>query len=373
MQQKILYPIIVALVAIGIASLLIVTAEPVGGNKEARVVLTVSAVRAQAGPLQLHVHSQGSIEPRVQSELIPEVSGVVAWVSPTLVAGGNMQAGEALLRIEQADYESQLSSAKAALARAESRLRQTRQDYQRVKQLQRKKLASKAQLESSESDFQVAEATHSEARALLAKAERDLKRTTINAPYSGLVRSESVDVGQFVSRGQSIATIYATDFVEVRLPIADSQLAFLNLDKINSGESKPAALLKGVFAGQQRQWQAHIDRMEAQIDAKSRMLNAVAQFKPAAGESAPVGLFVKATIDGVKHDKLFTLPRSALRGEEHVLLIREGRLHRQQVNVLRLEDQRAIIDAGLNDGDIVCTSRNQALAQGTEVRAEIQP
>lgn len=372
-HQKYIYPLAVALITMLIAGLLIATAEPVAGNNEARSALTVSAIKVNATTIQFEVRSQGSIEPRVQSQLIPEVSGIVAWVSPTMVAGGNMRAGEALLRIEQADYQSQLSSAKAALTRTRSQQQRSNKEYQRIIQLHKKKLASQTLLESSKSDFQVAEANFAEAKALLAKAERELKRTTITAPYDGLVREESVDVGQFIARGQSIATVYATDNVEVRLPIADSQLAFLDLQGISNGNVKPRATLRGTFAGQQQNWEASIDRMEAQIDHKSRMLNAVAKLQVTEEQPAPIGLFIKARIKGISRDGLFVVPRSALRGERHVLLIRDGRLQRQAVNVVRLENQRAIIDAGLSNGDIVCTSRNQALAQGTEVRADIQP
>lgn len=372
MHKKLLYPIAVAVTALSIASVLILTAKPIEASSEARHALAVMAITAKSSQIEFQVNSQGSIEPRVQSQLTPEVSGVIGWVSPALVAGGVMSKGQALLKVEPEDYENHVTSTTSALTRAQSTLKRAKQEHRRIVKLHAKKLASRSLLENTENELNIAQANVDDAKANNAKARRDLKRTVLTAPYDGLVRTESVDVGQFISRGNPIATIYATDYVEVRLPIADSQLAFLDLKQINNGSAKPKVRLSGTFAGQKRTWQAHIERMEAQIDAKSRMLNAVAQFKPQPDESAPVGLFVKASIQGSKTSGLFAVPRSAMRGSNRVLLIKEGRLVDQTVTVLRLENQRAIISSGLKDGDIVCTSRNQALAQGTEVQAEFQ-
>ena len=86
----------------------------------------------------------------------------------------------------------------------------------------------------------VDEATLTESRAGLEQARRDLSRTELKAPFDGLVRSEQVDLGQFVTRGQSIGTIYATDYVEVRLPISADQLSYLGLPISTRGLIPPA-------------------------------------------------------------------------------------------------------------------------------------
>ena len=76
--------------------------------------------------LQLFVQAQGTVEPRTESELKSQVSGEVMWVSPALVPGGFFDAGDPLLKLDPVDYEANLESARAALARAESDARRAR-------------------------------------------------------------------------------------------------------------------------------------------------------------------------------------------------------------------------------------------------------
>ena len=132
------------------------------------------------------------------------------------------------------------------------------------------------------------------------------------------MRSEQVDIGQFVTRGSAIATIYATEVVEVRLPIADQQLAFLNLPINTQGllapQLRPRVTLSADYAGQALTWHGEIVRTEAEIDMKSRMVHVVARVANA-DQATPlsVGLFVKAEIAGRTADDIVELPRSALR------------------------------------------------------------
>ena len=186
------------------------------------------------------------------------------------------------------------------------------------------------------------------------------------------MRSERVDTGQFVSRGESVASIYGSDYVEVRLPIADSQLAYLNVPLTQRGELKeidaPITTLSANFAGTEQKWFGRIVRTEAEIDAMSRMVHAVARIR--AGEdgnnmSPPVGLFVQADIEGRLVDNVFVLPRSALRNDSQVLIIdTDNRLQYRTVEILRIYRDEIYITNGLNGGEVVCLSPLQTVVNG---------
>jgi len=192
----------------------------------------------------------------------------------------------------------------------------------RLESLEARQLASRSAFEAALRTHRVTEAALQEARAGFTQAERDLARTEIKAPFTGLVRRESVDIGQFVSRGNSVATLYASAQAEVRLPIADRQLAFLNLPVGIRGELppelQPAVTLSAEFAGQQLTWRGRIVRTEAQIDTMSRMVHVVARVENTE-QAAPlaVGLFVNAEIEGLTAEDVVVLPRSALRGGKY--------------------------------------------------------
>jgi RND family efflux transporter MFP subunit len=328
----------------------------------------------------------------------------VVWVSPALVSGGFFEAGQPLVRIDRRDYEADLESARAGAARAQSEHARAAKERDRQRRLADRSVASESRIDDAENAYRAAAAALREAQARLDRAERDLDRTELRAPYTGRVRSERVDVGQFVSRGSAIATLYAVDYAEVRLPIPDRELAYVDLplayrpeagsDTASQPGLETAAAqngslvrLRAEFAGRERVWTGRIVRTEGEIDPKSRMVHAVARVEDPyardAGSQRPplaVGLFVEAEILGRSIDAAVTLPRAALRREEagpgepsrdgHFVLVvnDESRLEFRPVEVLRSERERVVIGAGLAAGERVCISPLRAPVDGMAVR-----
>ena len=176
---------------------------------------------------------------------------------------------------------------------------------------------------------------------------------------------------------QSTST-YAGDQAEVRLPIADRQLAFLNLPVGIRGELppelQPAVTLTAEFAGQALSWRGRIVRTEAQIDTMSRMVHVVARVDNDDQDSPlAVGLFVSAEIEGLTAEDVVVLPRSALRAGNRVLVVdAEDRLHYRDVEPLRLYQDDVLIRAGLAAGERVCVSPIQTVVEGMPVKPVLQ-
>ena len=371
-MRKLIIPALVIGAALLGAAALVMTAPQVEPNTPEPVPLTVRVREAQPEAVQLRVHSQGTVAPRMESRLIPEVSGRVAWISPALVNGGYFKKGETLLRLEDADSSSALQRAEAALARAEAERQHAQFEHQRMQSLEERQLVSRSQLENARRQHRVSEAALKEAQANLEQARRNLERTRIKAPFNGLVRDESVDLGQLVGPGGPVATLYAADRMEVRLPLADRQLAFLNLPIGQLGALpptlQPEVVLSAQYAGQALRWSGRIVRAEAQIDTLSRMVNIVAQVDE--GERGPpaVGLFVNAEIQGLKVENIVVLPRSALRGGNRVLVVDDrNRLRFRSVSPLRLYRDEVLIQTGLAPGERVCLSPMQTPIEGMRV------
>jgi len=346
-----------------------------------RLAPTVRVVTVISKNEHLTITSQGTVAPRTQSELIPEVSGRVTWVSPALVAGGSFREGEPLLRIDDADYRNQQAKSEAALKRAEVEQQHARAELKRIRSLNRQKLASTQQVEDAERAARVATANLHEATASLAQARLDLARTELTAPFTGLVREEQVDVGQFITRGQRVGTIYATDYVEVRLPISAHQLGFLGLP-INTRGKIPEAIAPPVtisadFGDSRLFWEGELVRLEAVIDERSRMLYGVAQLELDDSPDSPVlpvGLFVQAEIQGRLENEIIRLPRSVLRDNNQVLVVDdENRLNFRQISPLRLEHDDVLVKSGLEDGERVSVSPLQTVVDGMHVRPVSEP
>ncbi len=373
MMRKIVIPALVVLASIFGAVTLLATSPQLEPSAIEPIAATVRVQEINPEPIQLTVHSQGTVVPNTESELIPEVSGRVVWVSPALVNGGYFEAGQPLLRLEDNDYRSTLARARSSLTRAEAEFEHARFEYQRLKSLEERQLASQSQIENQLRAYRVTEAALQDARAAFNQASRDLARTEIKAPFTGLVRQESVDIGQFVSRGQSVATIYAGDQAEIRLPIADRQLAFLNLPLGHRGElppdQQPDVTLTAEYAGRTLSWQGKIVRTEAQIDTSSRMVHVIARVSNEE-QDVPlnVGLFVNAEIEGLLVEDVVVLPRNALRNGNRVLVVDDdNRLHYRSIEPLRLYRDQVLIQSGLETGERVCISPLQTAIEGMPV------
>ncbi len=372
-----LAPFAILLVGALIAAALVMTAPRVEPLSPERVPPLVRALEIKPRSLQLSVHTHGTVVPRTESDLVPEVSARVTWVSPALASGGFFSQGEPLLRLDARDYQVALEQASARLARAESEERRASKELARQRGLAESRVASDAQLDDAENAAEMAEASVREARAALSRAERDLERTEIRAPYDGRVRSESVDVGQFVSRGAPVATLYAVDYAEVRLPVPDEELAFLELPLLYVDDPRqegPEVILRARFAGAEHEWRGRVVRTEGELDPRSRMVNVVARVpNPYArdGGRAPlsVGLFVSGEILGNRIESAIVLPRTALRDGRQVFVIDlEGRLRSRPVEVLRDTGDEIVVSGGLAAGEVVCISALDSAIEGMRVR-----
>ena len=377
MIRHLIIPVFILGIFLFLAATLMATAPVLEPSSVEKLATTVRVVEIQPKSVQLKVNSQGSVMPSTESQLIPEVSGKVSWMSPNLVAGGYFDDQEILIRVDDTDYKTKLDRAQANLTRAEAEQQHNEFEYRRMQSLVKRNLVSRSQLENSLRAYRVAEASLQDATANFNQAEKDLARTQIRAPFAGLVRSENVDIGQFVSRGSPIATIYAGNQAEVRLPIADRQLAFLNIPVSIRGEIpqefQPEVTLTAQYAGQTLEWKGNIVRSEAEIDVSSRMVQLVARVESTSNPvPLSIGLFVSAEIQGLAAKNVVVLPREALRNDNQVLVVDdENRLRFRKIETLRLYQDDLLVQAGLEAGERVCISPLQTAIEGMVVNPVI--
>lgn len=380
MNKKVIYPIGFLIAGLALAFLISINKPELVAKQYERIVPTVRVMPVQATAEYLSINSQGTVQPRSQSELIPEVTGRVTWLSPSLVNGGAFLKDDTLLRIDDADYQTLVQRSEAALKRSEIEYVHANDELKRLVSLHQRKLASQQQLDNARRAAKVNEFTAVEARANLEQARRDLARTHLKAPFDGLVRNEHVDMGQFVTRGQSIGTIYAIDYVEVRLPFSADQLSYLGLPISTRGmiaqSLRPQVTVTADFGDTRLIWDGELVRLEAEFDEQSRMVYGVARLHIEDNDESPllpVGMFVQADIRGRLVENIYRLPRSAMRDDNQVLVVdTQNRLHFRQVTLLRLEHDDVLVSQGLNDGELVCISPLQTVVDGMSVKTIVE-
>ena len=377
---KALLPFLVLGVALAAAFVMWANRPPV---ETLTPVVTPPAVRVQTVAFEsvdLTVSSQGTVQPRTASQLVPEIAGTVIEVSPAFAVGGFFEEGDVLLKIDPYDYQQALIAARSQLAQAQLRLAQAeaeaevaRREWEEIGQGDANPLTLRLpQVED-------ARAAVASAEAAIDRARRDLERAEVRAPYAGRVQTKDVDVGQFVNRGTAVGRIYAVDSAEVRLPLPDEELAYVDVPMSYRGarqQAGPAVTLSADFAGRRYSWQGRIVRTEGEIDPVSRMVHVVAEvddpYAPGPDPTRPplaVGMFVEAEISGRRVDDVVVLPWAALNGRDQVLTVdADGRLRYRQVDILRSTSEHVLVQGGLAAGERVSISALDAVIEGMAVQ-----
>ena len=341
--------------------------------------LTVFAERVETRDLQLKVSVQGEVRPRRQIVVAPQISGRVSYMSPDFIDGGSIKKGQILVRLEPADYELAVVRAQSTVASAEQNLlREEAEAEIALQDLQELGLENASPLAKREPQLAEARASLEAARAQLKDAELALSRTAVYAPFTGRVLTKSGDVGQFVSPGQSLGTIFAEDVVEVSLPITDDELGRLGLPlAFNETRQNPGppVTFTGMVGGAERKWEGRITRTGATVNSQTRLISAIGQVEDPYGKGAdngaPMapGLFVQAEIKGETLEDLKWAPRAALRGEDQIFvgLRDDGKMSIKKIDVVYSDPTGVYMSGGVEAGDLVIVSSVQAPYEGMAV------
>lgn len=347
--------------------------------------LPVETHEAKATQVQFTINSQGVVKPRTETTLISQVSGTVLTVSPAFVSGGTFNKDDILLRIDPLDYEVAVEQANAQLAQATAKLIEEQGKATTAKQdwlREGRRLNKAGDLVLRKPYILEAKAAVKAAQADLNKAKHYLARTVIRAPYDGMIKTKQVDVGQYVSAGNTLGVAFAIDYAEIRLPIKRSDLAFLALPSYGSSSDlfKGPTVLLSAGANTKHTWQAQITRQEGVIDEKTRMHYLVARVADPYGiQKANVssinsrtplhmGTFVKARIEGLSMAGLTPIPRHLLRKNQQLLVVDKGhKLQLRTVQVVREETNVAYLKSGLEIGDQLCLTAIPSPINGSVV------
>ncbi|MDE0349851.1 MAG: efflux RND transporter periplasmic adaptor subunit [Gammaproteobacteria bacterium] len=382
---KVLLPVVFLAVAIG-ASFIMIQSRPEAMQKPAPPPsLLVSVDVAERRPVRFTVTSRGSVSPRTETTLVSEVAGQIVEVSPAFVSGGFFKRGDVLIRMDPRIYEANLKRARAEVAKAQTQVATEHalagyalEDWERLQRLNAAR-GPASDLTLRKPQLQQALAELESKNAEYDKAREDLRRTVIRAPYDGMIREKIADVGQFVNVGAQLARAFAVDRAEVRLPLTQQDLRYLDLERLEGGGTLPVTL-HAEFGDDAFSRPARVVRSEGVFDATSRVLYVVAQIDdPYDLDRAPeeparplrIGTFVAAEIGGTAGGDLFALPRHALVRGTTVWVVDEAlAIHPREVDVVRTDDEFAYIAAGLADGERYVTTPIDQPLPGMKVRLD---
>lgn len=380
--KRILLPIIVMAITSAFFTLMMGYKKSPEKNNTPPNSLMVSTATVVMKDMYHLIDSQGTVKPKIDSLLMAEVNGRVIELADNFVVGGFFKQGEMMMRIDPADYETAVKTAEANLARAEASL-QEEQARARVAEQEwnssMEGVAPELYLRKPQLAREVANVRS--AQASLEVAQRDLRRTVIQAPFDAMIRQKNADIGQFVSRGATLASLYGTEIAEVRLPLSDGELAYIDMPR-PVGENTPIEVtLQAIIGGITHQWLAHIVRSEGVIDDRSRVTYAVAELRDpyrlnqGQSKSHPTqpltfGRFVTAKIQGHFVDGVSIIPRHVLTRDNQILLVVDDQLQIRDLDIVRMDEDYVYVQGGLMSGDQYVNSALPNPINGMKLRVD---
>ncbi len=354
-------------------------------------LVTVETVASAQPPVT--VVAWGTVRPRDSVNLTPQVGGLVVAISPHLRAGGFFAAGETLVQIETTDYELVVQQARSQVAQAEVALALAREEAETARLEWERTGRSVAGIDGGdgsrgatagaalpsplvlrEPQLRQAEAQLAAAKAALTRAEVDLRRCRIVAPFAGRVLSASVAAGQVVRAGEVLASVHDTATAEITVHVPDRDLAWIAVPlTADDPREGTAATVHADFAGGRFEWSGRVARLGGSVSESSRQVPIVVEVAEpyrVGPRHRPLmsGMFVGVTFASPPPPGSVTITRRALRpGDQVWLLDGEDRLSIRTVEVARTDAQTAVIASGLAPGDRLITSNLQYVIDGMQL------
>ena len=335
---------------------------------------------------QILISGTGSAQSRYEVSITPQIKGRVSEISPQMVAGGTFQKGELLFAIEEVDYQLAIAHAQANLAQAELELLRN----ENLADLARKEwhsLNSESDLEPNplvvyEPQLKSARALRDAAQANVKQAELNLQRTRVFAPFDCYVRSEQLEIGQFLNAGAPVATVAGIDQIEIVVPLPLEEIVWLQVPRKGTKQTGSLAKVELQSGGRTFHWQGEITRSMGEIDPRNRMARIVVTVNDPFTEDTEKanllndllpGMFVNVQLLGEELSDIISVPRGAMHDNDTIWVIDdENRLHIREVDILRRERDEVLIRSGLEANEKIVLTNLSGAAEGMLLRPKMR-
>jgi RND family efflux transporter MFP subunit len=317
-------------------------------------VVTVQETTLATGPI-----ISGSLAAVREAEVRAETSGPVR--ETRVEAGHRVKAGAVLARLDDTAIRDAFLSARAAFRSAQAALDDARRDLERDERLHQAGAVSERDLERSKTRVANAEAAVADAQSRLVSAQEQLEKTTVRAPFPGVVSVREVSAGDVVQSGALLYTVIDPRTMQLEATVPADQLQTL----------KVGIPVEFTVAGYgERRFQGRIDRINPAVDPATRQVRIYVTI-PNQDEGLVAGLFTEGRVES-QRKRALAIPVTALdpRGTSaEVLRLADARVQRVRVDlgIRDLAAEMVEVVRGLSAGDTVLLGSAQGLADGTIV------
>lgn len=371
------YKILTVVMIIGmgvIISVILTKSKPNAVKKSVAIAPpAVESIIARETERIIILSSFGTVIPDRKVTLKPQVSGNIIWKNKGLIPGLLLQRNETIIRIDPSDYILVLRQREANLKTAEVDLKienRRRAVAEREWQLIEKGIETTEkgrELALRKPQEELAKVKMNSALSSLKKAELDLSRTVINAPFKSIVIDEEVETGQNIGPGQKIATLVSTDKFRIQASIPEKDLHWINIPGINSMGSKVKVISNNSIR------KGEVISLCKEVDTKGRMANIIIRVNDPldikAGESPLLlGTYVRLEIQGKKIKGIYSIPQKAIRENNAIWVIKKDKLTIRNINVVWESAEEVLIRGDIKPGEKIIISRISMPVEGMKIK-----
>lgn len=363
---KVIFPLSIILITI-LAYVFITNNPPKAKKKAIKKVssLPVEIAKIKSREFDIIINSYGLATAKTQTDILSQVSGKITYINKNFTDGGSFKKGELLLKIEDIDYLANVQIAKATQALAlQELLEEKAQGKQALEDWKRfNKTEQPSDLVLRVPQLKYAQANLASSKAQVKKAQVELNRTKIIAPYDGKVVQKDVSISQVLTSNTQIGTIYENNSIELRLPIKNSDMGFLK-NSINQNSfikvNFTSSLSKNIYEGE-------ITGVESSIDTNTKQVYLIAKITKQSQE-IKIGEYLKAHIYASKIQDAILIPNESINQGEYVYIEKDAYVFRRQIEISWSDVKYSLIKSGLKNNENIVTTSLGAISSGTKVK-----
>ncbi|MBW2673781.1 MAG: efflux RND transporter periplasmic adaptor subunit [Deltaproteobacteria bacterium] len=380
MGKKIVLPLLVLVIAVVAALYIGSTAPKARRTPPVREAPMVETLLARHTSQRVVVPAMGSVIPAREITLKSQVTGDIVKINPRFTEGGHLKAGEALLKIDDQDYRLAVVELHSAVVSAEYALKLElgRQD---VAKREWELLGGNASQKVPDSDLALrkphlekAQADLVAARAAMKRAELDLARTTVRAPFNCIVRTKKVDLGSHVSSQDELAELVGTDEYRVRASVPVDRLKWISIPRGGDDQGSKVRILYGNGTGYERR--GTVVKLLGDLEDEGRMARIMIVVGDPLNLTSPesarppllIGEYVRVEIEGPELEGVVVLPRSALRDGRNIWIAGDDdTLDIRPMDIVWRGEETVLIKNSLADGERIIVTNLSTPIQGMKV------
>lgn len=332
--------------AVMVASFMGGTRQGLGRSDIKELAPLVATIDVQPATHRIFVEGSGTVQTSADVNIVPQVSGRIEWMNPDMRSGGRFAANEIVFRVEPIDYKLAVQNQQANVASAQTEWELERAEGKAAAAEWKQINPNEAipALVARKPHIRQALASLQSAKASLENTKLDLARTNFSFPFAGRVRAATVEVGQFVSAGQSYGTAYSLEGLEIEVPLADKDLRWFD------PEGNTKAIVSTTYLGRTYELPAHVARTGAELNAQTRFSTVIVRLdQPDTGSAKDQrsylvpGVFVNVRFFGPEIENLYAVPVEAFQENNLLWSVKDGRLESVQPQVFQFGAKKSLV------------------------------